>query len=186
MIKRRELISGLLASASLWQVSPGWAKAALAYTPDDHLSNDQGLTMHTAQASLLDALVDCIIPPTDTPGAVAAGVPACIRYILKYGEEKYRAQEFLQGLDDLDSRVRAELKQAFPTVSQARQVEFLTKLERRKKEPLGEFLAALKSLTVFAYCTSQLGATQTLRYLPMPGPYQGCINLTDEHRTWAS
>ncbi len=186
MIKRRELVSCLLASASLSQVTPGWAKAALAYTPDSHSSNDQGLEMHTAQAGLLDALVDCIIPPTDTPGAVAAGVPACIRYILKYGEEKKHAEEFLRGLDDLDSRILAELKQAFPSVSQARQVEFLTKLERHEEQPLREFLTALKSLTVFAYCTSQLGATQTLRYLPMPGPYQGCIKLTDEHRTWAS
>ena len=181
MINRRELIGGLLASAGLWPVASGWADAAMSYTP-----GDPGLSINRSQTILLDALVDCIIPPTDTPGATAAGVPACIRYILRYGEEKHGAEEFLLALETLDSRAFTDLGQTFPAVTQAKKVAFLEALEQQDNDALRAFLAKLKSLTVFAYCTSQLGATQTLRYLPTPGPYQGCIELTDEHRTWAN
>ena len=36
----------------------------------------------------------------------------------------------------------------------------------------------LKELTVLGYYTSQIGATRELRYLPVPGRYDGCVPLT--------
>lgn len=47
------------------------------------------------------------------------------------------------------------------------------------------FFATMKELTVVGYYTSEIGATQELRYLAVPGPYRGCIPFTEARRTWA-
>jgi hypothetical protein len=45
----------------------------------------------------------------------------------------------------------------------------------------------MKELTLLGYFTSEVGATQILQYLPVPGRQQGCIPLREagNGKTWA-
>lgn len=47
------------------------------------------------------------------------------------------------------------------------------------------FWRTVKRLTVVAYYTSEAGATEELRYDPVPGTYRGCVPLAEVGRTWA-
>ena len=40
------------------------------------------------------------------------------------------------------------------------------------------WFAMLKFMTIWSYCTSEVGATLELRHDPMPGYYDGCAPLT--------
>lgn len=44
----------------------------------------------------------------------------------------------------------------------------------------------LKQLTVLGYYTSQPGATRELRYVQVPGRFDGCVPLATVGRTWAT
>jgi len=43
----------------------------------------------------------------------------------------------------------------------------------------------LKDLTVLGYFTSEIGTTQALEYLPIPGRYNGCVPLAKGQKAWA-
>jgi hypothetical protein len=45
-----------------------------------------------------------------------------------------------------------------------------------------------KELTMLGFFTSEIGATQILQYIAVPGPYRGCLPLsqTGNGKTWAT
>lgn len=47
------------------------------------------------------------------------------------------------------------------------------------------FMRTMKELTVLGYYTSEIGATKELRYVRVPGRFEGCVPLTANDRTWA-
>ena len=51
---------------------------------------------------------------------------------------------------------------------------------------LPPFFRTMKELTIVGYYTSQLGATKELRYLQVPGRFEGCVPLTKIGRSWAT
>ena len=84
------LMSGLLAGCS----TPGGSDLA-AY---------QFQTLSEPQQNLLAALVDQIIPATDTPGAAEAGVPQFVDHMLADWYAPEERDAFLAGLDAVDRR----------------------------------------------------------------------------------
>jgi hypothetical protein len=43
----------------------------------------------------------------------------------------------------------------------------------------------MKQLTVLGYFSSEPGATEALRYVPIPGRYDGCIPYHEGEKAWA-
>jgi Gluconate 2-dehydrogenase subunit 3 len=55
-----------------------------------------------------------------------------------------------------------------------------------KKETMpAHYFTMMKQLTLLGFFTSQPGATQALRYVPVPGRYEGCIPYTKGEKAWA-
>jgi len=56
-----------------------------------------------------------------------------------------------------------------------------------KRDPQDDphYFGMMKQLTVWGYFTSEPGATKALRYLPVPGRYEGCIPYTKGEKAWA-
>ena len=48
------------------------------------------------------------------------------------------------------------------------------------------YFSMMKQLTVWGYFTSEPGATKALRYVPVPGRYEGCIPYTKGEKAWAT
>ena len=48
-------------------------------------------------------------------------------------------------------------------------------VDYRKKHMSVHYFTMMKQLTLLGFFTSQLGATQAVRYLPVPGRYDGCV-----------
>jgi hypothetical protein len=105
-----------------------------------------------AQFQLVSCLADLIIPPTETPGAVAAGVPQFIDLVVN--EDSGLQAVFRGGLEQLD-------KSGFLQLPQAKQVELVTALSQAA-DP--SFFVAVKNLTADGYYTSRIGLMQELGY----------------------
>lgn len=126
-----------------------------------------------AELLVISRLTDLIIPPTDTPGAAAAGVPQYIDLVVT--EDPKLQGIFRQGLPRLDAMSESRFSSnAFLQLTEAQQVEILTSLSEasEQKEPPKQdvaggdaaFFKAIKSLTADGYYTSRIGLIQELGY----------------------
>ena len=128
------------------------------------------------------AAAEQIIPATDTPGATDAGVCAFVDKMLADWHTPAERERFLTGLPDLDARCRAQVGREFVDCAVADQVAVLTALDAdvtalRASHGAAaanqHWFATLKYLTVYGYCTSEVGM-RALALYPLPGRYEGC------------
>jgi len=57
-----------------------------------------------------------------------------------------------------------------------------------KKKPTdpSHYFRMIKELTIWGYFTSEPGATKALRYVAVPGRYEGCIPYKKGDKAWAT
>jgi gluconate 2-dehydrogenase gamma chain len=150
-----------------------------------------------AQAGLVARVADIMIPRTDTPGAVDAGVPQFIDAILKGAYPKADQDRYLAGLQQFDERASQAHGKPFVNVSEEQQVALVREVHdealraaqtdsaarQRNQRP---FILMTKELTMLGFFSSEAGSTQVLQYIQSPGPFKGCLPLseTGNGRTW--
>lgn len=119
------------------------------------------------EMAVISHIADLIIPETDTPGAVAAGVPLYIDLVVS--TDAAHQDTFRNGLSWLSQRSEAEFGQGFLKLTEEQQISILTPLceaaDGGKPDSDGErFFRALKSMTADGYYTSKIGLVQELGY----------------------
>jgi hypothetical protein len=134
------------------------------------------------QDATVVALTDVILPATDTPGAKAARVHVFVDLVLKHCRTASEQAAFVKGLGAVASECRGRYGAEYAAAPRASREELLQRLEASGDS----FVGALKELTVLGYCTSELGATQGLAYVAVPGEYRGCVDLKPGQKGWAS
>jgi hypothetical protein len=145
------------------------------------------------QRHIAHRIADLIIPQTDTPGALDAGVGEFIDYVVSVWFQADEQARFIAGLTGLESAAMTQHKAAFVDLRTEQQVLLLQSIEAAQTptSPFapfgsGEFFAQIKELTVVGYYTSEVGATQERKYVPMPGRYDGYHKYADVGRQWSS
>ncbi|MXZ58503.1 MAG: gluconate 2-dehydrogenase subunit 3 family protein [Rhodothermaceae bacterium] len=148
-------------------------------------------TLTQGRDELVATLSELIIPETDTPGARAAKVHEFADNMLTDWYDEAEVEEFLAGLEDVQRRAGDYDSASFMDLDPDRQIEILTQMEKevevwRENGELGTtpFFQTIKSLTLFGYYTSEVGATQELRVNPM-GVYRPDIPFSEIGRAWA-
>ena len=136
------------------------------------------------QSETVATMAEMIIPATDTPGARAAEVHRFVDLLLAEWAPDDDQKQFLEGLADVDARARAASATDFLSATEAQRGAILTALdaeaqERRKAKSDAQphFFERLKFVTVYGYCTSEVGATAEHHYEVIPGSYNGCTEL---------
>jgi len=156
----------------------GEVQAATAEAPNSW----QPELLSVAQGQLLAEMVDTVIPETDTPGAKAARVHVFIDLLLKHCRSATEQDAFLKGLAAVDTRCRGFHTVGFIEASPVSREELLRRLDA-DGDP---FVRTLKQLAALGYCTSQVGATQALAYVAVPGEYEACVDLKAGQKSWAT
>jgi hypothetical protein len=150
---------------------------------------------------MIETLAELIIPETDTPGAMAAGVPSFIHQIVVDWYTESERAIFLEGLADLEATAQRHWAQPFIGLSTTQHGQLLAELEAPTEgSGSGQFMAGaflpagasgdlpfyvkLKELTVLGYYTSELAAQSELVYLPVPGVYDGDFRFSEIGRQW--
>lgn len=137
---------------------------------------------------LLTRVVDLMIPETDTPGALDAGVHRFVDMMLDDFAADQSRRTMLAALEGIDAAARAETGRAFTTLAEDEQFEILAEIDRQAFIEPGSGHAApyraLKSLVLSGYYSSEIGATVELRFDPVPGSSPGCVPLESIGRAW--
>jgi hypothetical protein len=143
---------------------------------------------------LLDEIGDTIIPATDVPGAKAVGIGAFVTMMVRDCYEEPDQAAFRAGVRELAESYRAKHGRAFVGAPAAERTEFLNALDREQREytrkrKAGEpahYFRILKELTVLGYFSSEIGATQALRFVEVPGSFDGSAPYKKGDHAWAT
>lgn len=145
------------------------------------LNDGPSLEVTDAQRALIAELADVIIPDTQTPGAKAAGVQDFIIRVIRDCHPITEQEAFYGGLAKLDQASREAHQKPFIDLDGEAKKAMVNDLIKTSRP----FFQQFKKMTVTGYFTSEIGATQTLAYLPIPGKFQGDIPLEEGQKTWA-
>lgn len=154
-------------------------------------------TLQTPETKeLLAEIAETIIPATNTPGAKAAGVGDFIVTMINDCYDEKAQKVFEAGLNTVNEESKKKFSgKTFLELSPEQRTELLTaidqervdynKRENKKKEDPVHYFQYMKELTLLGYFTSEPGATKALRYVAVPGRYEGCVPYKKGDRAWA-
>ncbi|PVX28429.1 gluconate 2-dehydrogenase subunit 3 family protein [Sphingomonas pokkalii] len=186
MIDRRTALAGVAAMFGAGLFAP-IARAAQVTAPELISEGPPSVAVFTpAQHLLMTALSERVIPTTDTPGAIAAGVPAFIEKLLADWALPADRVPILAGLDAIEARAQQDYKVAAAKATPEQQDALLT-LAMNGAIPGGQaFFEAFRQLVIAGYYTSEIGITQEREYLPVPGEYNGAFPYSQVNKVYSA
>jgi len=188
-MQRRDLLKMIAAATGMAMI--GLPTAAFGYGQVPLQA--PGNIFSAEDVEKLDEIAETILPRTDTPGAkdAAAGL-----FIAQYVTDCYTPEEqatFRAGLADIDTRAggrfialkseaRAALLQTLDSEAKARAAAIAAGDGEQKPH----YFTMLKQLAIFSFFTSKVGATEVLRYVAVPGYYDGDLPYEPGTPAWAT
>jgi hypothetical protein len=139
-----------------------------------------------AEYSTVSKLVDLIIPRTDTPGALDAGVPHWIDRRMAGAKPEVQDQ-FKRGLSYLDEQAHTVSGSSFAELTEQQQTAILKALSADSDTAKSGFFKMAKDLTIDGYYKSEAGLVQELGFKgnTFRSSFPGCIHpehqATEEH-----
>jgi len=195
-MNRRDALRVLTAGAVLPALTP----ELFAFYRQAHPASSYALrTLNPHQNDTVVAMIDQILPATDTPGAKAVRVNEFIDVILTEWANDEERRHFLDGLADVDKQSNALFSKDFAAAAPDQQLALLRSMDeaaaivrsrsREKDRPpfwereghdtqmQDDFFTVFKNMTVHGYYTSEIGFTQELKLQIIPGAQHGCMPL---------
>ena len=154
------------------------------------VSNTLDFMLSASQRKLVAEVAEIIIPRTDTPGAIDAGVPAFIEMMLKDCYLSPEHQSFIEGLDALSKKdflnknmadkisIISAIEQENKALMKAYNVQQTKMGDNEDKELMAAqkkglpFWRLMKELTLLGYFTSKVGLTASFDFVLVPGRFE--------------
>jgi hypothetical protein len=186
---RRAVLGALLAGAA---TAGAWtsASAAAVLQTAGAAPTPKAAGLTQPELKIVAVAADAIVPATDTPGAVAAGVPAFIAALATHWMTSDELAQFRAGLASLDAGARRRYRRGFAACTPAQAAAILQdlrasspyegrtfELAARIEDPKAPFYLRLRDLVVLGYFTSEIGSTKELRYVAVPGRFDGDVDI---------
>lgn len=158
-------------------------------------SGSVGVTsLASVDVALLDEIAETILPKTNTPGAKDAEVGKFIKLMVIDCYEEKDQKIFVEGLGKLDKACNKMHNTSFMKATAQQRNDLLVSVDKEAKEynqkkkdtDPGHYFTMIKQLTLLGFFTSKPGATQALRYIAVPGRYDGCVPYTKGEKAWAT
>lgn len=154
-----------------------------------------GLDFSKDDIAFLDEVGETIIPTTaSSPGAKATKIGDFMHTIVRDCYEPKDQQVFIDGMKKLEDASKQKNGKGFLESTPEQRHSLLVELDKEQKEYMAKkkpedpphYFRAMKELTLWGYFTSEIGATKALRYIAVPGKYEGCIPYKKGDKAWAT
>ncbi|TWJ04825.1 gluconate 2-dehydrogenase subunit 3-like protein [Mucilaginibacter frigoritolerans] len=166
----------------------------------------------TDHVAFLNEVADTILPTTSSPGAKAANVGQFMAVMVRDCYTPADQKIFLEGLTKLDDAGKKQYSSKFLDLTPAQRIDLLVALDKEQKaftadrnkkldadkiahkgddkyKPIelpNHYFRMMKELTLLGYFTSEIGATKALRYIAVPGHYDGNLPYKKGDKAWAT
>jgi len=187
-MNRREAIS------SVALLLGGTILGAEAFLSGCKTKSELGVSFSPGDISFLDEVAETILPATSTPGAKAAKVGEFMTVMVRDCYEEKDQKVFMDGMKKLDETSKTKNGKSFMDSTPQQRHDLLVALDAEQKEyqknrkegDPTHYFRMMKELTLSGYFTSEVGATKALRYVAVPGKYEGCIDYKKGDKAWAT
>lgn len=159
----------------------------------------------------LDEIGETILPRTTTPGAKDAQVGKFMTVMINDCYEEGDQKAFKEGMDKLNDASKKQFSNSFMDITPQQRKELLTAMDKEakdyqkkvsdfnskegtkekadakyvKQKMSPHYFTMMKQLTLLGFFTSKPGATQALRYIAVPGKFEGTVPYKKGDRAWA-
>jgi gluconate 2-dehydrogenase gamma chain len=174
LVSRRAILQGailLVGGSALPGIALGAAPAAF---------------FSAGERKALDALCDAMIPRTDTPGALDAGVPAFLDTLMGGWASAEHQAAMRAAVADLAQAAQRDAGKPLAALSAAERGAWLAGRDAVLIAARDPGYLLLKRLVMTGYYYSEPGATQELRYELVPGVWEPAVAITPDTRAWAA
>ena len=162
--------------------------------------------------AFLDEVADTILPTTSSPGAKAAQVGHFMAVMVQDCYTTSDQETFLEGIGKLNDASDKKFSKKFMELTPQQRTDLLVDLDKEQKEYTAKknkdaeadaakhkgekdykapevpnhYFKMMKELTLLGYFTSEIGATKALRYIAVPGHYDGNVPYKKGDKAWAT
>ena len=159
-----------------------------------------GLVFSAADIAFLNEVGEVIIPATNTPGAKEANVGAFMSVMVRDCYDEKNQNIFMEGMRALQFKeAKAKIGKSFMEANAQERHDLISALDKEvqadkeAKKASGDkktgnekhYFTMMKELTLTGFFTSEVGATTALRYVAIPGRYEGCVPYAKGDKAWA-
>jgi hypothetical protein len=175
-------------------------------------STQVGDLFTTDHVAFLNEVADTILPTTSSPGAKAANVGQFMAVMVRDCYTPENQKTFLEGVSKLDDAANKQFSNKFLALTPQQRTDLLIALDKEQKDFTAQrnkdldadklkhkgeadykapelpnhYFRMIKELSLLGYFTSEIGATKALRYIAVPGHYDGCVPYKKGDRAWAT
>jgi len=138
---------------------------------------------------LLDEIGETILPASEnSPGARAAQIGSFMKVMVTDCYDESEQKIFMEGIGKF-KQYASSTEGDFMNLSSEKKKTILIALDKEAKDHSAaaakgndskHYFSMIKQLTIWGYLTSEPGATKALRFVPIPGRYEGCIPYSGE------
>ncbi len=145
--------------------------------------------------AFLDEVGETILPATaSSPGAKEARIGEFMKTIVTDCYEDGDHKTFMEGIGKLNEASKAKYSKDFMELAPTEKHDLLVILDKeakdyqkaKKAEDPNHYFHLMKQLTLWGFFTSEPGATKALRYIAVPGHYDGCVPYKKGDKAWAT
>ena len=146
-----------------------------------------------ATTDLLGDVADTILPPTNSPGAKEAGVGTFIPVMVRDCYTTDQQKIFVEGLGQLEEVAKEKYGSGFQKLNASDRTALLATIDKeaqnhqqkKTEADRNHYFSLFKQLTLLGFFTSEVGATKALRYVQIPGKFDGDYPYKKGDRAWA-
>jgi hypothetical protein len=166
----------------------------------------------TDHVAFLNEVADTILPTTSSPGAKAANVGQFMAVMVRDCYTPADQKTFLDGIKKLNDAGQKQFSGKFMDLTDQQRTDLLVAFDKEQKDFTTQrnkqldadklkhtsdtkykapelphhYFRMMKELTLLGYFTSEIGATKALRYIAIPGRYDGCVPYKKGDKAWAT
>ena len=179
-MKRRKALSVLL-----------WGAGGAIAVPGILLSGCNSDEQHKGALTaddipLLNEIAETILPANgSSPGAKDAKVG---EFMVIYVADCYTEKEqrsFIDGLNKINIASREKYGNNFLKLDAKQKKQLLGAIDGEAKSQKSHYFSMMKDAVLFAYSTSEIGATRGLRYVQTPGRWDADVPYKKGDKCWA-
>lgn len=150
------------------------------------------------EAATISMLVEMILPRTDTPGALDVNVDVFLDKVISKTFDLEEQQNMRNEIASFNLRCKEKFGAIFTHLDEPKRIAVLKAEEKSSgklnhgiwgvtighQEPIG-FYRSIKSMTIWAYVTSEEIGENVLSYDSIPGNYEPCKPLSEVGNRWS-
>jgi len=154
-----------------------------------------GLKFSVDDIAFLNEVAETIIPTTNTPGAKEAKVGEFMSVMVTDCYDEKNQTIFMEGVRTLQIKdAKSKMGKSFMEANAQERHQLLVDMDKeaaayqknKKAQDPKHYFTMMKELSLTGYFTSEIGATKALRYIAIPGKYQGSIPYHKGDKAWAT